>query len=34
VTIDNQQQVNVVENENEIEMEQKIIIHIPFEGKP
>jgi hypothetical protein len=34
VTIDNQQ-VNVVANEEEIEMEQRIIIYIPtFEGKP
>jgi hypothetical protein len=34
VTIDNQQ-VNVVANEEEIEVEQKIIISIPtFEGKP
>jgi len=34
VIVDNQQ-VNVVANEEEIEVEQKIIIHIPtFEGKP
>jgi len=34
VTVDNQQ-VNVVANEEEIEMEQKIIIYTPtFEGKP
>jgi hypothetical protein len=34
VTIDNQQ-VNVVTNEKEIEMEQKIIIYTPtFESKP
>ncbi len=34
MTIDNQQ-VNVVANEEEIEVEQKIIISIPtFEGKP
>jgi hypothetical protein len=34
VTVDNQQ-VNVVVNEEEIEMEQRIIIYIPtFEGKP
>jgi len=34
VTTDNQQ-VNVVVNEEEIEVEQKIIIYIPtFEGKP
>jgi hypothetical protein len=33
VTVDNQQ-VNVVVNEEEIEMEQKIIIYTPtFEGK-
>jgi hypothetical protein len=33
VTIDNQQ-VNVVANEEEIEVEQRIIIYIPtFEGK-
>jgi hypothetical protein len=31
----NNQQVNVVANEEEIEVEQKIIIYIPtFEGKP
>jgi hypothetical protein len=34
VIIDNQQ-VNVVENEEEIEVEQRIIIYTPtFEGKP
>jgi hypothetical protein len=34
VTIDNQQ-VNVVANEEEIEVEQRIIIYTPtFEGKP
>jgi hypothetical protein len=34
VSIDNQQ-VNVVANEEEIEVEQKIIIYTPtFEGKP
>jgi hypothetical protein len=34
VTIDNQQ-VNVVANEKEIEMEQRIIIYTPtIEGKP
>jgi hypothetical protein len=34
VTVDNQQ-VNVVANEEEIEMEQKIIIYTPtFKGKP
>jgi hypothetical protein len=34
VSADNQQ-VNVVANEEEIEMEQKIIIYIPtFEGRP
>jgi hypothetical protein len=33
VTVDNQQ-VNVVANEEEIEVEQRIIIYIPtFEGK-
>jgi hypothetical protein len=31
----NNQQVNVVTNEEEIEVEQKIIIYTPtFEGKP
>ncbi len=35
VTIDNQHQVNVATNEEEIEMEQKIIIYTPaLEGKP
>jgi len=34
VTIDNQQ-MNVVANEKEIEVEQRIIIYTPtFEGKP
>jgi hypothetical protein len=34
VTVDNQQ-VNVVANEKEIEMEQRIIIYTPtIEGKP
>jgi hypothetical protein len=34
VTTDNQQ-VNVLANEEEIEVEQRIIIYIPtFEGKP
>jgi len=34
VTADNQQ-VNVVTNEEEIEMKQKIIVYTPtFEGKP
>jgi hypothetical protein len=34
VTIDNQQ-MNVVTNEEEIEVEQRIIIYTPtFEGKP
>jgi hypothetical protein len=34
VTVDNQQ-VNVVANEEEIEVEQRIIIYTPtFEGKP
>jgi len=34
VTIDNQQ-MNVVANEEEIEVEQRIIIYTPiFEGKP
>jgi len=33
--IANNQQVNVVANEKEIELEQKIIIYTPtFEGKP
>ncbi len=34
VTIDNQYQVNIATNEEEIEMEQKIIIYTPtLEGK-
>jgi len=34
VTIDNQHQVNVATNEEEIEMEQRIIIYTPtLEGK-